>query len=352
MKKLNFLSLSVVFAGSFLGAGFVSGQELWQFFGKFGLFGFLGLLISLALFFITGVFIISYVFESGCDDVSCMVVTANIPVLRALVGFLECLSMLCIFVVMTAAAGALLNSLFGIAEYIGSAIFAFIVFLFTIKGVGAMIRVFSFFVPMLVVFTVILSIYAVNTGDAFNFSKAKEDNVLLSNFVMSAVLYVAYGIVCSLGVMASYGKNVRGKKDIVCGILLGSLILAVIATGILFTFFLNRGIVYKQLPMLAYASKCGSFVKFLFAFLLVGAMLGTAISSIVATVYYISKKVKLFNLSNPFVILDICVFGWVCSLLGFRELVGTVYPLFGYFGIFAIIAIIVNYILFKRKKNK
>ena len=33
MKRISLLRLGVVFAGCFLGAGYVSGQELWQFFG-------------------------------------------------------------------------------------------------------------------------------------------------------------------------------------------------------------------------------------------------------------------------------------------------------------------------------
>ena len=38
MKKIGSLKLGLSFAGCFLGAGYVSGQELWQFFGSFGTF--------------------------------------------------------------------------------------------------------------------------------------------------------------------------------------------------------------------------------------------------------------------------------------------------------------------------
>ena len=43
-KKWNAGSIGLTFAGSFLGAGYVSGQELWQFFGSFGGGGLLGVL--------------------------------------------------------------------------------------------------------------------------------------------------------------------------------------------------------------------------------------------------------------------------------------------------------------------
>ena len=37
MKTISPLRLGLTFAGSFLGAGYVSGQEIWQFFGRFGI---------------------------------------------------------------------------------------------------------------------------------------------------------------------------------------------------------------------------------------------------------------------------------------------------------------------------
>ena len=35
-KKLGIMQMALTFAGNFLGAGYVSGRELWQYFGVFG----------------------------------------------------------------------------------------------------------------------------------------------------------------------------------------------------------------------------------------------------------------------------------------------------------------------------
>ena len=46
MKQVSAKQLALSFTGMMLGAGFVSGQELWQFFacfGPIGLVGFLGM---------------------------------------------------------------------------------------------------------------------------------------------------------------------------------------------------------------------------------------------------------------------------------------------------------------------
>ena len=43
MKEIKMWSLAFTYVGCFLGAGFISGQELWQFFGNFGNWGYVGL---------------------------------------------------------------------------------------------------------------------------------------------------------------------------------------------------------------------------------------------------------------------------------------------------------------------
>ena len=46
-RKIGALRLGLTFAGCFLGAGYVSGQELWQYFGAFGTHGLLGLALGM-----------------------------------------------------------------------------------------------------------------------------------------------------------------------------------------------------------------------------------------------------------------------------------------------------------------
>ena len=63
MKKMGVLPLAFTYVGCFLGAGFVSGQELWQFFGAFGGLGFLGFAVAVALFVFFGVVLMGLVYN-------------------------------------------------------------------------------------------------------------------------------------------------------------------------------------------------------------------------------------------------------------------------------------------------
>lgn len=48
-QTISARQLGAAFSGCFLGAGYVSGREMWQFFGRFGPVGWLGLCLSLSL---------------------------------------------------------------------------------------------------------------------------------------------------------------------------------------------------------------------------------------------------------------------------------------------------------------
>ncbi len=49
-KHITPVQLAMLYTGSFLGAGFLSGQELLQFFGQFGLWGLAGMVLTIAAF--------------------------------------------------------------------------------------------------------------------------------------------------------------------------------------------------------------------------------------------------------------------------------------------------------------
>ena len=68
MNELKAGRLAVTYAGCFLGAGFVSGQELWQFFGVFGVKGYMGFALSAVLFFLLGVLLVRLTQLSGINE--------------------------------------------------------------------------------------------------------------------------------------------------------------------------------------------------------------------------------------------------------------------------------------------
>ena len=105
MKKIGSFNLGLAFAGCFLGAGYVSGQELWQFFGSFGAKGVAGLLLAVALLFFTGIIMILLGRLTRLSEIDKIVVRRDWPLLRGAVTVLELLFLFGVGTIMSAGVG-------------------------------------------------------------------------------------------------------------------------------------------------------------------------------------------------------------------------------------------------------
>ena len=89
MRKINFLSLGFIFAGCFLGAGFLSGNELKQFFGDFGWLGVLGCIISVAAICAFGYMIIRISKHKNSEKIEDIILPFRSPVIGNLLAVLQ-----------------------------------------------------------------------------------------------------------------------------------------------------------------------------------------------------------------------------------------------------------------------
>ena len=124
MKELKAIPLAFTYAGCFLGAGYVSGQELWQFFGSFGNWGYVGFVIAIGLFVMLGIMLIRLTQMTGCEAVDRLLVPWDIPWLRTAAGLIMAGMLLCTTVIMTAGVAALLHQLFAVPAWLGGLAFA------------------------------------------------------------------------------------------------------------------------------------------------------------------------------------------------------------------------------------
>lgn len=347
--KVSPFGLGLTYAGCFFGAGYISGKELFEFFGSFGVQGFVGLILSNILFFIFGVLLLKNVKLSGKTSFDEVIILKNMPIARFLLGFMTIFMMFGIFVVMAAGAGALLNKVLNIPTFFGCLIFILICCFAALFGIGGAIKFFSAIIPVLLLSTLTICAFSLCKFGLNIDNKVSNDNPLLINWFFSAFTYVSYNMVTLIGTMIPVGTKVNDNKTIFSGIAIGCLTALSIAGGILLTVTSVFGASNEELPMLEIAFKVNNIFGYVYAVLLLLAMFGTSLSSIVAINVYTEEKKFITKKRIPLITFAVGILAFIGSFFGFGNLVNTVYPIFGYIGFIILFIIIYNNIVLKMK---
>ncbi|MEG0779709.1 MAG: hypothetical protein RR092_04095 [Oscillospiraceae bacterium] len=347
MKQLSTIQLSLTFAGCFLGAGYVSGQELWQFCGQFGGFGIVGMLCAVGILCAFGILLLRLAQKTGLREMDKLVVRRELPWLRALVSLFQGVFLFGVTAIMAAGASALLHQLLGIPVWLGSLLFCGLVLLVAIRGLTGIVRSFSLLVPILVVATVAFGIAALVkfplTGASFVPAKT-GGNPLLSNWLLGMLTFSAYNAFATVGILCPLGELVPSKRTVLGGVGLGSLFLLAISSGVLLALLAHPEAAGAELPMLALATTLSPALSYVYGLLLLIAMFGTSSSSLVAVLIFLGQKfpaVETHRKTGAAVLATAAALG---GLLGFGDLISVVYPIFGYLSLLILGCLLSHYL--------
>ena len=160
------LQIASVYIGAVIGAGFASGQEMIQFFTKYGIHGIYGLVIAGILHGIVGAIILEVVYEKKWDNYDVLIKTLTGEMLGSILKWVVNLFLFVCFSAMIAGAGAVLNQQFGISPYVGSLLMMGCSMLTFLSGSKGFVRVNSILVPILCVGGLVLGSYIIIFRDA------------------------------------------------------------------------------------------------------------------------------------------------------------------------------------------
>lgn len=287
-KKWNAGSIGLTFAGSFLGAGYVSGQELWQFFGSFGGGGLLGVLAAMALLAVFGLALMYIISRTGIAEMDAVLVPwERLAWLRKLSSALQLILLFGVIAIMYAGGGALLEQLFSLPTWLGRTLMAVLVTLVALRGLRGAVGAFSLIVPVIVALTLLL-------GTAL-------------------LLLIAYSVL--LAVMA-----VPETAD-------------------------------AELPMLALAYGLSRPLGYVYGVLLLLCMYGSALSMTVAITTYAAARSERVEKRRGWFILALGALGYAASSVGFGDLISVVYPVFGYCSSVFIVCLLVHAAQVRKKER-
>ena len=351
MKQLKPWQLAFSFIGCFLGAGFVSGQELWQFFGSFGVNGLFGAALASVLLCFFAAILMIIARRTGISDMEKVVFWREAPVFQNVLAVVEIIFMFSIYIVMIAGAGSLAEQLTGLKwiKPVFSAFFCAALTAVSLGGINGLVGIFSKIMPILTFMAIAISAAAVFRSDGLNFDIASNDNPLMVNWGIAAFTYLSYNFLCAIGVIAPMGNMLKNVRGIVIGSVIGCVVLFAISAAILAAVATMPETALTELPMIAVCADMHPILEYTYALLLFCAMFGASMSVFVPIPDFFCRFEKIKQHRLRFACL-LSFIAWLCSNLGFSKLIGTVYPVFGYIGAAALVLLVIHF--FKTCKNK
>lgn len=351
--KIGARQIMITMSACMFGAGFISGQELWQFFGSFGSFGLICLAFGGGLIGLLTFMTVCYASVHKTSEMDRIVIPFDSKILIRLTGLVELSFMFCIYVIMLAGAGTLIENLSGslIVRIVFSALFCFGVVTVSLKGIGSAVRIFDLLVPVMVAVTIIISIAvtAKNGFPSLDIPTPKPSNPLISNPILSMLTFVSYNFFCAVGTFAFLGKNGISGKRTALGSLLGGIVLTAVGLMIIIAILAVPGTENAELPLLSLAGSINLIMKYIVAFTLLIAMFGASVSVYVPIPEYLGN-LKPISSKSKLISVVISIAALFLSFIGFSDLIGVIYPIYGYISFVAMVGIAINF--FKTIKTK
>ncbi len=328
-KYINSFKIGGLITSIILGAGFLSGKELLNFFGYFENLGFLGIFISAFIIYIIAVSImkITYVYKVQSVDEFILIVFNNNKTIHTIVNIISILFMFVIFSAMTSAFSEILAEHFFISKYIGIVIFGIITFIFILVGINLLVGFSAFVTPILFIGTLtVLMYYLSSTKKVFNI----EDASIYLDLYSNSIIYASYNILTTIALLVTSTSLITNKKEIYTSSFIGSIGIFIIGSMLFLPIVFNYTSVYHEaLPMFHIINNIDNTKLYtnLYVILFLLAIITTGITSCFGVISSISSK------KNILLSIVIIFLGMYLATLGFDMFISTIYPFFSIFGI-------------------
>jgi uncharacterized membrane protein YkvI len=333
----NGFKLIAVFTAVILGAGFASGQELLKYFVGYGMYGVWGILLSGVIFSAVGWVTLDICRRHTLTTFSAFARFLLGERLSMVVETLVCAFLFVLLTAMLAASGATMRQGFGWPFAAGVAVMgalSFVILLYDLKG---FVRINVILMPFMIVGGIFVGLYAFFNETATAFAGFR----FMPNWVLAAGVYASYNLVTGVPVLASASSLSVKRKDALVGGLAGGGVMTLLGLCLALPLYLHySNVISVEIPFLVITLQYGSLFNWLYLAVLVCAIFTTAISNAFALIEWLHSR---FNVNKKFTAAVVCLLAMGASFIGFSNIVGVIYPVFGFLGFFMIVIILLSW---------
>ncbi|MDR1392152.1 MAG: hypothetical protein LBJ09_03055 [Clostridiales bacterium] len=334
----NSFKIAFLFLGMFVGAGFCTGQETFQYFNRNN-GNLLSLAFALFLLILNFYIVLKKIYEDRIDSFDEYVTKTSSKVIGRIFKIFISIIAFVAFFGMHSAAGSLFKQIFKTSNSYTAGVLTlsflcFIVFILDAKG---LLMVNSFMSPLKIIGIPILTLIAIKKGNISLFhdkSFLKELSLpsglfTFFNSFVSAACYVSFNAIASGSVLVSF-KNLFDKKTIKLGAILGGTLICVMHLVIWLAFKLHFKEIEKiEIPMLYFANTIGGICKIIYLILVCSGTFTTAVSMGFALI----NQFKIKDLKQRlFYSILLCIIALPLAFIKFSSIIGKIFGFMGYVG--------------------
>ncbi len=314
------------------------GKEIYLFFVVYGINGIFGIILSQL---IIGIIIYKVLTISQKQKISTYgelseTINKNTKIneiLKIIINIFLLLS----FYVMIAGFSAYFSQELGLPNIFGTIFISILCYIIFMGDIDRIIKVNILLIPLIIIFIILLVSKDMGVYSNIN-EKMIQPNIFKS--IYSAILYSSYNSITLIPILISLKKYIKNKSQIIKICIICTAILALVAIAIYgLVLKVDIDINYIELPTIYVAGMFGKIYKYLYGITILVAILTSAISA----GYSILENYKSNKKTYKKIAFLICISSILISKIGFSNLIGLLYPVFGILGIIQI------YFLIKKK---
>ncbi|HZJ84815.1 MAG TPA: hypothetical protein VFD02_04580 [Syntrophomonadaceae bacterium] len=322
----------MAYVGAVVGAGFASGQEVVQFFVRYGIYGLKGVVLAAILFSLLGGILLYLAHQEKISTYQDLFESIFGHRLAPIIDLSLAIFLFLGISTMLSASGAIFQEHLYLPKSWGVWAAFLLVGIFLVTGKKGLVLSYNILVPIKLVLLLSITLYVaifMKGNSLVEYTGLISTNEL--NFwPISSLLYVGYNFALAIVILTEYQSLTSKKGGIVGGVWGGFFLgLLLLSTYLALGKYLPAVLAY-EVPMLFIAGNISLSAKQLYTIVLWVGILTTALANTYGFTQRFSHLIRLNYKVSLFLSLILAL---PLSGFDFSVLVGHVYPVFGALGL-------------------
>ncbi|WP_068773746.1 hypothetical protein [Paenibacillus sp. FJAT-26967] len=318
--------VAFTYVGTIVGAGFASGQEILQFFTRYGTTAALTIALASLLFVWLGIKLMLMANDVQAESYEDLNKVLFGPKAGKWISLFTMVILFGISSVMLAGGGSVFSEHLSMSFQSGLLVTLCLSYIVISRGIGAIMTVNTIVVPVMILFSLILVIYTSTLPTAGAWLAIKTDYSPIRVW-MAPLLYTGFNLATAQAVLVPLGSQIRDRKVLIRGGITGGLMIGLLLLAAHYALSAQMpGIGQFEIPMAGIMTGLGTLIPFIYLLVIYGEIFTTYLGNVYGLTLQVQQRT---GLSIRIVLPALLGLSYVVSLIGFKSLLTFLYPLFG-----------------------